>query len=80
MGDTVDVTVYITDGGAWGDDFDPEMMNETEWGTGRFTASSCDSTHMELFPNAEFQALGYTDLAYDMVRLTTPIVPCPHND
>jgi hypothetical protein len=76
-GDTVEVEVFITDGGLWGEDFDPALVNETPWGTGTFTASSCDSMHMSLMPNAQFQGLGYTDLAYELVRLTTPALPCP---
>ena len=76
-GDTAEVEVFITEGGLWGDDFDPALVSESQWGTGTFTASSCDSMHMSLMPNAEFQASGYTDLAYDLIRLTTPSVPCP---
>jgi formylglycine-generating enzyme required for sulfatase activity len=76
-GDTAEVDVFITDGAMWGDDFDPQDVNETQWGTGVFTASSCEHIHMELYPNAEYQTLGYTDLAYDLVRLTTPLIQCP---
>lgn len=35
------------------------------------------SIHMELRPNADYQAQRYTDLAYDLVRATTPLAPCP---
>ena len=76
-GNTTEVEVFITDGGQWGDDFDPALVNESQWGTGTFTASSCTAIHMALMPNAEFQGMGYTDLSYDMVRLTTPAIPCP---
>jgi len=76
-GDTVEVDVFITDGGVWGADFDPADVEETQWGTGVFTASSCELIHMELHPNAEYQGMGYTDLAYDLIRLTTPVIPCP---
>ncbi|MDX1409221.1 MAG: hypothetical protein R3330_13835, partial [Saprospiraceae bacterium] len=76
-GSTAEVDVFITSGGRWGDDFDPAEVNETQWGTGTFTANSCESMHMELRPNAEFQAMGYTHLAYDLVRLVTPVIPCP---
>jgi hypothetical protein len=79
-GDTVEVDVFITDGGLWGDEFDPDLVNESEWGSGTFTASSCDAMRMSLMPNAEFQAMGYTDLIYDLKRLTTPVVPCPIDD
>lgn len=76
-GNSAEVEVFITEGGMWGDNFDPADINETQWGTGTFTASSCDSMHMSLIPNAEFQAEGFTDLEYDLIRLTTPVVSCP---
>jgi hypothetical protein len=75
--DTAEVEVFITEGGQWGDNYDPALVNETGWGTGTFTASSCDAMHMALMPNAESQAMGYTDLMYDLMRLTTPATPCP---
>jgi hypothetical protein len=76
-GNTAEVDVFITDGGMWGDNFDPALVNETQWGTGTFTASGCDAMHMFLMPNAEFQGMGYTNLAYDLMRLTTPALNCP---
>lgn len=76
-GNRTEVEVFITEGGMWGDDFDPDRVSEIEWGTGVFTASSCDAMHMVLMPNVEFQAEGYTDLEYDLVRLTTPMIACP---
>ena len=79
-GDTVEVDVFITDGGLWGDNFDPALVNETQWGTGTFTASSCGAIHMSLMPNAQFQGMGYSNLAYDLIRLTTPLVSCPIDD
>jgi predicted CXXCH cytochrome family protein len=76
-GDTVEVDVFITEGGLWGDDYDPSLVVESEWGSGTFTASSCEAMHMSLMPNAAFQGMGYTDLMYDLMRLTTPAAPCP---
>jgi predicted CXXCH cytochrome family protein len=76
-GDTVEVDVFITEGGLWGDDYDPSLVVESEWGSGTFTASSCEAMHMSLMPNAQFQGMGYTDLMYDLMRLTTPAAPCP---
>jgi hypothetical protein len=32
---------------------------------------------MVLTPNGTFQGMGYTALSYDLIRLTTPAVPCP---
>jgi DNA-binding beta-propeller fold protein YncE len=77
IGDTVEVDVFITEGGQWGDAYDPALVIESQWGSGTFTASSCDDMHMSLMPNAEFQAMGYSDLMYGLSRLTTPAVPCP---
>jgi hypothetical protein len=76
-GDTAEVEVFITDGGVWGDDFDPALISEMQWGTGTFTADSCESINMALMPNAEFQGMGYTNVQYDLIRLTTPAVSCP---
>lgn len=76
-GDTAEVDVFITDGGRWGEDFDPNDVVETQWGTGTFTGIDCDNLEMSLMPNAEFQAQGFTDLAYTLERLTTSVIPCP---
>lgn len=76
-GGSAEVDVFITDGGVWGEGFDPDRVNESQWGTGTFTAANCTAIQMELRPNAQFQALGFTDLAYDLVRLTTPLIACP---
>jgi len=76
-GDSVEVEVFITDGGVWGDGFDPDDIAETAWGTGTFTASSCELISMTLTPNGQHAAEGYTVLSYDLVRLTTPKIPCP---
>jgi polyhydroxybutyrate depolymerase len=76
-GATANVDVFITEGGVWGEEFDPAQISEIQWGSGTFTANSCTSTGLLLSPNSSFQALGYTDLMYDMVRLTTPVVNCP---
>lgn len=76
-GNEADVDVYITEGGLWGQAFDPDLVNETQWGTGTFTATSCNTMHMSLSPTAQYQAAGYTNLAYALKRLTVPAAPCP---
>lgn len=76
-GDTVEVDVFITDGGTWGDDFDPNDVSEIPWGTGVLTSNGCDSISMVLTPNADQLSSGYTVLDYDLVRLTTPLIQCP---
>jgi len=77
-GNSVTVDVFITDGASWGADFDPDDIVETEWGTGVFTADGCDLISMVLTANAQYAALGYTELAYDLIRLTTPSIACPY--
>jgi len=77
VGNIAEVDVFITEGGMWGSDFDPEFVNESQWGTGTFTANNCESIHMALTPNAEFRSLGYTDLEYGLIRLTNPSASCP---
>jgi hypothetical protein len=32
---------------------------------------------MSLTPNAESLAAGFTDLEYDLIRVTTPAMDCP---
>jgi len=76
-GDTAEVDVYIYDGATWGDGFNPADVNENSWGSGTITASSCTSAHAMLVPNASAQADGFTDLEYDLVRVTTPAMSCP---
>lgn len=76
-GDTAEVDVFVYDGPTWGAGFNTADANEVPWGTGVFTASSCGSVSMMLSPNAAAQAQGFTDLAYDLVRVTTPAMPCP---
>jgi mono/diheme cytochrome c family protein len=76
-GNTADVTVYIYSGPSWGAGYDPADAVETEWGTGVFTAASCGSVSMMLQPNTAQQGMGFTDIAQDLVRVTTPAMPCP---
>ena len=76
-GNTADVTVYIYSGPSWGAGYDPADWVETEWGTGIFTAASCGSVSMMLQPNSAQQGMGFTDIAQELVRGTTPAMPCP---
>ncbi|HKJ17793.1 MAG TPA: plastocyanin/azurin family copper-binding protein [Xanthomonadales bacterium] len=77
VGDMVEVDIFITEGGVWGDDYNPDDVAQTQWGTGVFTSTDCELISMVLTPNADYQALGYTVLEYDLVRLTTPLIECP---
>ena len=71
------VDVFIFEGPMWGPAFDPADLVETQWGTGRFTSSSCDSVRMVLTPNATFVGMGYSEIVANLVRLTTSAIPCP---
>jgi len=75
-GNTAEVIIFISDGAMWGDHFEPEEVNLDQWGTGTFVARDCDDLTFMLMPNETMQAKGYTDLSYDLVRLTGPEA-CP---
>lgn len=77
-GDSVEIEVFITSGGVWGDDYDPEQVPQTPWGTGVVSADGCDHLIVMLAPNAEYQAMGYTDFTLNFERLTTSLIPCPY--
>ena len=79
-GITANVTVYITSGRMWGDDFDPADGETDEWGTGTFTFADCDSGSITLTPNATYVAAGFTELTYDITRDDFPVasgISCP---
>jgi hypothetical protein len=75
-GDTAAVDVFITEGGLYGEGLG-DAGTEWQWGTGTVTAVSCEALQMSLIPDQEARALGFTNLAYDLVRLTTPAMDCP---
>jgi hypothetical protein len=76
-GNTAVLEVFITEGGMWGPDFDPTMVNETQWGSGIIASISCEDMELELKPNSTYLAMDYTDLLYDLIRLAEPLAPCP---
>lgn len=80
VGDTVEVDLFITEGRVWGDGFNPADGTTTAWGEGVFIFDSCTSGTMALTPNDDMQLMGYTDLAYDLVRFDDFVVSgiaCP---
>jgi len=76
---TTNVTFYINDGQMWGDAFDPNDVNQVEFGTGTFTFPACDVGTVSITPNATYAALGYTPLTnYDLNRSIVDYqVACP---
>ena len=77
-GMTTDVTFYINDGQKWGDAFDPNDVNQVEFGTGTFTFPACDVGSVSITPNLVYMALGYTAVSYDLSRdITDYQIACP---
>lgn len=77
-GDTATIDFEIPTGAMWGADFNPEDVDRTAWGTGTFTFTSCTAGHVSFAPNAEMQALGFTELEYDLNRdILAYGIPCP---
>ena len=76
--DTATVDFEIPTGAMWGADFNKDDVVRTAWGTGTFTFTSCEAGHVSFEPNAEMQALGFTNLEYDLNRdILIPGIPCP---
>jgi len=67
-GDTATVDFEIPVGAKWGAEFNPADVNRVPWGTGTFTFTSCEAGHVVFTPNAEMQAMGFTNLEYDLNR------------
>ena len=77
-GNTAEVEVFITDGGLWGPDFDPNDVTTSPWGTGVFISCDCGNMAMHLRPNTEYLGQGFSIIRnYKFVRLTTSLLPCP---
>jgi hypothetical protein len=77
-GTSITVTVFITDGAMWGDDFNAADVVRTEWGTATFNFPTCTSGSVALVPNQAMIDAGYSDLAYDLTRdLLVSGIQCP---
>lgn len=70
-GNGFDIDFEITNGGAYGVDFDPLAVNHHPWGTGHFTFSSCYAGMAEITPNGDYSA-EFEDLTIYISRLTLP--------
>lgn len=77
-GTTTNVSVVITNGPAFGDNYDPEAVQRTPWGTGSFTFTTCSSGSFSLTPNQAMRDRGFTDIGYPLARdLLQPGIKCP---
>jgi len=74
---TLELDVFITEGGMWGNDFNPATVTESPVGTALLTVYHCGLIRLAFDPSPAYEAQGYTDLEHDFVRLATPIAPCP---
>ena len=78
-GVTMDVNVYITDGGTWGQGL-PDGATPVLFGTGTFTFDTCTTGNVAILPNQDFQAVGFTNMSYDLSRLLEAGISCPSFD
>jgi len=77
-GDTATINFEIPEGAKWGAAFVPSDVNRVPWGTGTFTFTSCEAGHVAFTPNAQMQAMGFTNLEYDLNRdILIYGIPCP---
>lgn len=78
VGNTAEINLVIPEGAKWGAAFNPSDRNETPWGTGTFSFTSCGAGHIVLMPNELMQNNGFTLLEYDINReLLNPGIACP---
>lgn len=73
----MDVSVVMPVDGKWGDALVPDDVNRIPWGTGNFEFPTCTGGTVTLAPNTDMQALGFTDLSYDISRILDPGIACP---
>lgn len=77
-GNTSELDVFITDGGLWGPDFDPGLVQESPFGTGTLTAISCEEISLVITPNETYLDLGFVAHQWNMGKLAqNPALPCP---
>jgi hypothetical protein len=76
-GNMAEMTVYMTEGAMWGDDFNSDDVMRPLWGTAKFTFPTCGSATVELMANDEMKALGFSDMTTDMTRLLDSGTSCP---
>lgn len=74
-GTTANVTLYIPEGGTWGD---PSGANTGQvWGTGTMMFPTCTSGSFAFTPNQAMMDRGYTAASYDLARLLPSGIACP---
>jgi len=66
-----EIDFEITDGGIYGTDFNPLLVNHYPWGTGIFTFSSCYAGKAEIIPNQDYAGQFEAQTIF-ISRLTLP--------
>lgn len=75
---TTNVTFYINKGQKWGAAFNPDDVDQEEFGSGSFTFTACNAGSVSITPNAKYAGLGYGAIAYDLFRdITDYQIACP---
>ena len=68
----------MPEGAMWGAAFNPDDREETPWGTGTFSFSSCAAGRIKFAPNMDMQNRDFMSLEYGINReILIPGVACP---
>ena len=76
-GNMVTVSLIRADGPVFGDMRTQTEMNETAFGTAKFTFTSCTTGTVTITPNAEMLALGFVEYTTDIAPLLPQSHSCP---
>jgi len=75
---SVEVTITMTRGGKWGDEFDPADVERIPWGSGTFTFPTCTVGNARLVPNDAMMAEGFRTYTQNLTRdLLDSGLQCP---
>ena len=71
-GNTFEIAFETTDGGIYGVDFNPLLVNHYPWGKGVFTFNGCSYGLARIIPNEDYSA-EFEVLDLELSRLTIPV-------
>ncbi len=71
-GSIVEIDFFSTDGGIYGEDYDPATVTRYAWGTGILTFTECSTGFVEIRPNPDFID-EFEALDLQITRLTVPV-------
>ena len=76
-GTSIEVTVSLTSGGTWGNDHNPDLVENVVFGTAVFTFDTCTAGSVSIMPAQAYLDAGFTNVAYPTSRLLQAGVACP---